>query len=73
MKWYYLILAIFLGLTVKANESYIVKSGDTLGGIASKCDTTVNALVAANTDIKNPDVIYPNQVIKLPPGAICNY
>ena len=71
MKCYYLLLAIFLALTVKANESYIVQIGDTLGGIALKFDTTFNALFAANPNIQNPDVIYPNQVIKLPGGARC--
>ena len=46
-------------------KSYKVKSGDTLGEIASKHDTTVEALVKLNK-IKNPNVIKVGQLIKLP-------
>ena len=46
-------------------KSHIVKSGDTLSAIALKYDTTVGALVASN-GIKNKDLIYPGQVVKIP-------
>ena len=45
-------------------EYYIIKSGDTLSAIAKKYGTTVNQLVQWN-NIKNPNLIYPNQKIRV--------
>lgn len=47
--------------------SYTVKKNDTLSGIALNNGTTVNNLVKLN-GIKNPNLIYPGQVIKLSAG-----
>jgi len=49
--------------------SYVVKSGDTLGAIASRHNTTVQAILAANPQIKNPNAISVGQQIKLPSSA----
>lgn len=46
-------------------KTYTVKRGDTLSGIASKYGTTVAKLVELN-GIKNANLIYTGQVIKLP-------
>lgn len=46
-------------------NTYTVKSGDTLSGIAKKYGTTVAKLVELN-GIKNANLIYKGQVIKLP-------
>ena len=43
---------------------YTVQSGDTLTKIANKYGTTVNQLVAWN-NIKNPNLIYPNQKLRV--------
>lgn len=43
---------------------YTVKKGDTLSGIANRYKTTVAKLVAMNK-IKNPNLIYPNQKIRV--------
>ena len=43
---------------------YIVKKGDTLTGISKKYKTTVKELVELN-GIKNPNLIYPNQRLKI--------
>ena len=43
---------------------YTVKSGDTLWDIANRYHTSVSELVRKN-NIKNPDLIYPNQKIKV--------
>lgn len=45
--------------------AYIIQSGDTLSEIAKKYNTTVNVLVAFN-DIKNPNLIYTGNTLKIP-------
>lgn len=45
--------------------TYTVKSGDTLGKIARRYDTSVSALVRIN-GIKDPDKIFAGQVIQIP-------
>ncbi len=47
---------------------YIVKSGDTLSGIAQKYGTTTKVLASIN-NISNPNLIYPGQKIILPSGS----
>lgn len=46
------------------SSTYTVKSGDTLGAIAARFDTTVKALAAAN-GITNPDRITVGQKLKV--------
>ena len=55
-------------MTVSANE-YVVKKGDVLWKIARDNGTTVDALVELN-GIKNRNLIYVNQVVKLPEAGI---
>lgn len=50
-----------------SDYEYIVKSGDTLSGIASRYNTTYQELARYN-NIANPNLIYVNQVIKIPNG-----
>ena len=45
-------------------KTYVVLRGDTLSGIARRYNTTVQKL-AADNGIKNPNLIYPGQVIKI--------
>lgn len=47
-----------------STSTYTVKKGDTLSGIAKKHNTTVAKLTELNK-IKNPNLIYPGQVLKL--------
>ncbi len=49
-----------------AGVDYTVKKGDTLTSIAKKYGTTVQALLEANPQIKNPNLIKVGQVIKIP-------
>lgn len=44
---------------------YIVKKGDTLWGIAKRCGVTLTALIEANPQIKNPNLIYPGDRVNL--------
>ncbi len=46
-------------------ESHVVSRGDTLGRIASRCDTPLARILELNPDITNPDRIEVGQVIRL--------
>ena len=52
------------------STSYTVRAGDTLFRIALAYGTSVPVLQSANTWITNPDLIYPGQVITIPPGGV---
>lgn len=45
---------------------YVVQPGDTLGGIATSNGTSVEALLAANPSITDPNAIVPGQQIVIP-------
>ena len=45
---------------------YTVKRGDTLWGIARRYGVTLNDLIAVNPQIKNPNLIYPGNEVRLP-------
>ena len=45
--------------------TYTVVKGDTLWAIANKYGTGVAQLIAKNPQIKNPNLIYPGDIIKL--------
>jgi LysM repeat protein len=49
--------------------SVTVHSGDTLSGIASRNGVSLSALLAANPQIRNANLIYPGQTIHLPGGS----
>ena len=54
-------LKIYTNVSQETNETiYIVKSGDTLSGIAQKFNTTYQK-IAKDNNISNPNLIYPNQ------------
>ncbi len=49
-----------------ADYQYTVVSGDTLWKIASKTETGINELIAANPKISNINLIYPGQKLTIP-------
>lgn len=51
-----------------ASEStvYVVRKGDTLWGIAKRYGVALTALITANPQIKNPNLIYPGDRVNIP-------
>ena len=47
-------------------SKYLVKNGDNLSKIAQQHGVDLQSLIAANPQIKNPDLIFPNQSINIP-------
>lgn len=45
--------------------TYTVKKGDTLWGIAKSYGVSLSALIANNPQIKNPNLIYPGDRVKI--------
>jgi spore coat assembly protein SafA len=50
--------------------TYVVQPGDTLSGIAEMFGVSLAALEAANPQIKNPDLIFPGQVVTIPAPVV---
>ena len=57
-----------IGTAAAAPETvtYIVKKGDTLWGIAKRYGVALTKLIAANPQIKNPNLIYPGNEVRIP-------
>jgi len=53
----------------EATQSYTAQRGDTLSEIAKAHGVSLEGLLAANPQVNNPDVIYPDQSIALPAGT----
>jgi spore coat assembly protein SafA len=49
-----------------AMNTYTVRSGDTLWAIAKRHGVSLGALEAANPQIRNPDLIFPGQAVRIP-------
>ena len=52
-----------------SGQAYTVRRGDTLRIIASRFNTTVDAILKVNPQISNANLIYAGQVINLPAGV----
>ena len=50
--------------TTPAAQYYEIQSGDTLGGIAAKYDTTVDQLLTLNPDV-DPNALHPGDRIRV--------
>ena len=48
---------------------YLVRSGDTLSKIARACGVSLSDIVAANPGLSNPNLIHPNQELRIPFAA----
>jgi LysM repeat protein len=67
LTWPHVSVATLVPLAEIAIEIYVVKPGDTLSGIAGRFGVTLGALEAVNPQITNADLIFPGQVIRIPP------
>lgn len=61
-----LFVSMFSVNTFAQSQTYTVKSGDTMWKIASKYQVGTSEIIAANPQIKNPDLIYPGQKLTIP-------
>ena len=50
-------------------STYVIQWGDTLGNIAMRNGISLGDILAVNTQIWNPSLIFPGQVINLPAFA----
>ncbi|MCE7031705.1 peptidoglycan DD-metalloendopeptidase family protein [Lysobacter sp. GX 14042] len=57
------------GSTARAAAAHTVVRGDTLWDIAMANGVSLQSLIEANPQIRNPDLIYPDQVVHLPGGT----
>ncbi len=67
-----LVLCTLLGIPAGAlaeSGTYVVQPGDTLGAIASRYGTTVQAIVAANS-LANANSVWAGQRLTIPGGAV---
>lgn len=57
---------VLAGIIASGKKTYKVRPGDSLSKIARAHSVDLEALVQANPQIKNRDLIHPDQVITLP-------
>lgn len=55
--------------TAGLDNDYVVKSGDTLSGIAAQHGVSLDALIRANPQISNPNLIRPGEEVRIPAGG----
>ena len=58
--------ALTSGGTQPSYQNYTIQKGDTLSALANKYGTTVQALLSANPQITNPNLIYAGSTLKIP-------
>jgi putative chitinase len=55
--------------TQLSSTAHTVRSGDTLSAIARQNGVSLQALIQANPQITNPNLIYPGQAVTIPAGG----
>ncbi|HSM54569.1 MAG TPA: PA14 domain-containing protein [Candidatus Sulfomarinibacteraceae bacterium] len=50
-------------------DTYLIQPGDWLASIARRCNTSVEAILALNSFITDPDIVEPGQTLQLPPAG----
>lgn len=68
------IITTLLGLGILSisttASAYTVKSGDTLSEIAAEHNVSLHVLIERNPQIKDPNLIFPNQEIEVPNESV---
>lgn len=61
-------MLLFLGQPIQAQgtQNYLVQRGDSMWRIAQTFQVGVSEIIAANPQISNPNMIYPNQKLAIP-------
>lgn len=59
-------VSLLVPMTAFAADTYTVVSGDSMWKIAVKTQTGVQELINANSQLKNPNLIYPGQKLNVP-------
>ncbi|MBP2079497.1 SafA/ExsA family spore coat assembly protein [Oceanobacillus polygoni] len=59
-------LSLLVPTATFAASSYTVVPGDTMWKIALKTQTGVSEIIGANTQLSNPNMIYPGQSLQIP-------
>lgn len=54
------------GQAAQGQRTHTVRKGDTLWGIAKQYGVELTELIRANPQIKNPNLIYPGEAVRLP-------
>ena len=70
-----LTLVALFAVGASAAETYTVVKGDSMWKIAVKYEVGLSEMKSANPQIKNPDLIYPGQVLNIPvtDSGVLNY
>ena len=53
----------------RSGRTYTVRSGDSMSSIAARHGCSLDQLIGANPQVRNPSLIRPGQVLELPCGA----
>ena len=71
----FLLAAALLSTGASAASTHTVVSGDTFWKIAMKYQVGCSEIIAANPQVKNPDLIYPGEILNIPEtdGAVRAY
>lgn len=71
-RWFAPVLALLLlilSITAVSALTYRVTWGDTLTNLASRFGTTITAILQANPQISNPNLIFVGQDLEIPTGS----
>lgn len=66
IAFFLILLGIQLPVHGQGQTTYVVQPGDSLWKIAVKYQVGLSEIIAANPQIQNPALIYPNQKVNIP-------
>lgn len=60
------IMFILSSSVLAAQDTYVVKSGDSMWKTAVKYEVGLSEIINSNPNIDNPNLIYPGQTLNIP-------